>query len=146
MYVDEFERELVILAYDMKNLLRESVAPVCQEYGLTLQQLHVLIMLQKRPGVTLSDLSVRAGILRTNFSAICRKLETHGFIERRRNDKDRRACELFVTQKGHELLGVIEQTVRKQHEQVFANEPPETFDTIVKGFHALESLIAKARA
>ena len=146
MYVDEFERELVVLAYDMKNLLRDSVAPVCQERGLTLQQLHVLIMLQQKPGVTLSDLSLRAGILRTNFSAMCRKLEEDGLVERRRNEQDRRASELFVTERGQTLLREIESTVRAQHERVFAQEPPETFATILAGFHALEDLIAKVRA
>lgn len=145
MYVDEFERELVILAYDLKNLLRECVAPVCLEYGITLQQLHVLVMLQQQPGVTLSELSQRAGILRTNFSAICRKLENSGLIERKRNNQDRRACELFVTKQGRELLGVIAQTVRQKNKQLFAGETPETFATIMEGFHALESLMVKAR-
>lgn len=145
MHADEFERDLVILAYDLKNILRERVAPVCQEHGITLQQLHVLVMLQQQPGVMLSELSLRAGILRTNFSAICRTLESYGFIERRRNDQDRRACELFITEQGGELLEAIMQTVRQKNERLFMGEAPETVATIIEGFHALESLMVKAR-
>lgn len=143
MDINEFKRAFFDVACDMQKLLHDLVAPACQRNGLTLQQMHVLVELVSAPGQTSTQLSERAGILRTNFSSVCHKLEERGLVERRRSDRDRRAFELRATDEGRELLARIDADIRRRYGPAFENEPPETFDAILVGFRALNSFAAK---
>ena len=104
MDINEFKRAFFDVACDMQKLLHDLVAPACQRNGLTLQQMHVLVELVSAPGQTSTQLSERAGILRTNFSPVCRKLENRGLIERQRSQTDRRSLRLHVTDEGRALI------------------------------------------
>ena len=143
MDINEFKHAFFDVACDMQRLLHDTVAPVCQQNGLTLQQMHVLLELVGTPGQTSTQLSERAGILRTNFSSVCHKLEERGLVERRRSDRDRRAFELRATDEGRELLARIDADIKRRYGAAFENEPPETFETILAGFRALNAFAAK---
>ena len=143
MDINEFKHAFFDVACDMQKLLHDTVAPVCQQNGLTLQQMHVLLELVGTPGQTSTQLSERAGILRTNFSSVCHKLEERGLVERRRSDRDRRAFELRATDEGRELLVRIAADIKRRYGTAFESEPPETFETILAGFRALNAFAAK---
>lgn len=143
MDLNEFKHAFFGVACDMQKLLHDTVVPVCQQNGLTLQQMHVLLELVGTPGQTSTQLSERAGILRTNFSSVCHKLEERGLVERRRSDRDRRAFELRATDEGRELLARIDADIKRRYGAAFENEPPETFETILAGFRALNAFAAK---
>lgn len=125
--------------------MHEAMAPICQEQGLTQQQLHVLVELLRQPGQTVGQLSDRAGILRSNFSPVCRKLEERGLVERRRSSADKRSWELRATDEGRALLARIDQEVERRYGLLLENEPPETFDAVIDGFRALGLLAEKMR-
>ena len=137
MDIAAFKRELFAITYDLQKILHDTMSPICQEHGLTLQQMHVLVELMRTPGLTAGQLSDRAGILRTNFSAVCHKLEERGLVERRRSARDKRAFELRITDEGRALLKSIDGEVKGLYGPVFEAEPPETFATILTGFRAL---------
>ncbi|EQI07216.1 UNVERIFIED_ORG: marR family protein [Clostridioides difficile F501] len=143
MDLSTFKRELFTVTYDVQKILHETMAPVCQQYGLTLQQMHVLMELVRTPGLTAGQLSDRAGILRTNFPSVCRKLEDRGLIERQRSQTDRRSLKLRVTDEGRALLADVDGEVQRRYGEAFAAEPPETFDAIIGGFRALADFSKK---
>ncbi len=143
MDVEGFKRELFTMARDMQRILHDTVAPICQRQGLTLQQMHVLLELVDMPGQTSSQLSARAGILRANFSSVCRKLEEGGLVERRRSPHDRRSYELQITDEGRALLAQIDSEVKRRYGKVFEEEPQETFETVLAGFRALGEFVGK---
>lgn len=143
MDLSTFKRELFTVTYDVQKILHETMAPVCQQHGLTLQQMHVLMELVRTPGLTAGQLSDRAGILRTNFPSVCRKLEDRGLIERQRSQTDRRSLKLRVTDEGRALLADVDGEVQRRYGEAFAAEPPETFDAIIGGFRALADFSKK---
>ena len=143
MDVAMFKSEMFAIACDLQKVMNETMAPICQQYGLTMQQLHVLVELTRTPGLTAGQLSDRAGILRTNFATVCHKLEDRGLIERQRNQADKRSLQLRVTAEGAELLASIDEEVRSRYGKVFESEPPETFTTVLAGFHALRAFSGK---
>ena len=143
MDINEFKRAFFDVACDMQKLLHDLVAPACQRNGLTLQQMHVLVELVSAPGQTSTQLSERAGILRTNFSPVCRKLENRGLIERQRSQTDRRSLRLHVTDEGRALLASVDGEVQRRYGRAFSAEPQETFDAILEGFQALSAFSGK---
>lgn len=145
MDIAEFKRDLFAVTCDMQRMLHDTMVPVCQQRDLTLQQFHVLLELTRTPGLTAGEASDRAGILRTNFSAVCHKLETRGLVERRRSAVDKRAFELQLTEAGRALLLDVDAEVRRRYGSAFESESPETFETIIAGFRALNAFTAKLR-
>ena len=136
MDIAAFKRELFAITYDLQKILHDTMTPICQEHGLTLQQMHVLVELMRTPGLTAGQLSDRAGILRTNFSPVCRKLENRGLT-------DRRSLRLHVTDEGRALLASVDGEVQRRYGRAFSAEPQETFDAILEGFQALSAFSGK---
>lgn len=140
---DAFRRELFDAAWGMQRALRETMAPICQAHGVTVQQLYVMTNLARTPGATASELSERSGILRTNFTALSRKLEEAGLVERRRSEEDKRSLELYLTEEGRGLLRAVEEDARQRFDPVIEEEPAETLETISEGLGALGGLVGK---
>lgn len=143
MDIATFKREMFAVACDLQKMLHDTMVPICQQYGLTLQQMHVLMELTRTPGLTAGQLSDRAGILRTNFASVCRKLEDRGLIERQRNVEDKRSLRLRVTDEGRALLADIDREVHCRYGAAFESEPTETFETIIAGLRALNGFSGK---
>lgn len=143
MDINDFRREFFVVTCNMQKLMHDTVAPVCLQHGVTLQQMHVLLELVGTPGQTSTQLSERAGILRTNFSSVFHKLEERGLAERRRSEQDHRSYELRATAEGRALLERIDADVRSRYGDAFEQEPPETFETILAGMRALSAFSAK---
>ena len=137
MDISTFKHELFVVTYDVQKILHETMAPICQQHGLTLQQMHVLMELMRTPGLTPGQLSDQAGILRTNFPSVCRQ------FERQRSQTDKRSLRLRVTDEGRALMAGIDEEVQRRYGTAFAAEPPETFDTIIEGFQALADFSKK---
>ena len=140
---DVFRRELVHVSRSLHGFVHEGIMPICQGHDVTPQQMYVLTELLNEPGQSAGQLSDRAGILPTNFSAVCHRLEERGLIRRNRSARDRRAFELYITDAGRALLGEIDEDVRRRYGPVFESEPPETFEAILAGFRALRGLSAR---
>lgn len=137
MSPDVFRRELLHITRSLQNMVHAGVMPICQRHALTAQQMYVLTELASEPGQSAGQLSDRAGILRTNFSTVCRKLEERGLVERNRSARDKRAFELHLTEEGRALLRSIDEEVNRLYGPLFEAEPLETFEAILSGFRAL---------
>ena len=126
MDIAAFKRELFAITYDLQKILHDTMTPICQEHGLTLQQMHVLVEL-----------------MRTHVSPVCRQLENRGLIERQRSQTDRRSLRLHVTDEGRALLASVDGEVQRRYGRAFSAEPQETFDAILEGFQALSAFSGK---
>ncbi len=96
-----------------------------EPYGLTGCQLPYLPEICRSPGITQDQL---AQILHVNRSSVTRQLallEENGFIIRRRSTADRRAVEVYPTDKAQELLPVIRQVRQSWREKLFQDLEPE---------------------
>ena len=120
MDIAAFKRELFAITYDLQKILHDTMTPICQEHGLTLQQMHVLVELMRTPGLTAGQLS-----------------------DRQRSQTDRRSLRLHVTDEGRALLASVDGEVQRRYGRAFSAEPQETFDAILEGFQALSAFSGK---
>lgn len=140
MTPDEFRIELFQLSHELQLATRDIVAPVCQRHDVTPQQMHVLVALASQPGQTASCLSERAGILRTNFASVCRRLAERGLVERHRGAHDGRVRTLSLTPQGRALLGAIDAEVGARLAPTLAEASADELAQAVAGVRALLSL------
>ena len=72
-------------------------------YDLTPQQFGLLGFLWQEDGVTQAELSAKSQIDRTTMGGIVDRLEKEGLVERFNHPDDRRAFQVFLTDKGKSL-------------------------------------------
>lgn len=137
------QREMFLAARTMQKTMNALIAPLCQQEGITLQQMHVLIVLQNEPGQTAGQVSDNAGVLRGNFAPLCHRLEKKGLVRRERRLDDVRSVRLYVTPVGESVLAALDESVRRRFAEVLRNEEPSTIVAIATGLAALSDLSSR---
>jgi DNA-binding MarR family transcriptional regulator len=91
--------------------LRRAQGVIFADFSQTLAELKlrpaqfaVLLMIDKNPGASQSDVSAALGIQKANFVAIIAELEKRGVVRRRKSDTDGRSYSLSLTPRGRGLL------------------------------------------
>ncbi len=76
----------------------------CAHIGLTPPQHGILILLDRYPSLSQSDLSKALGFDRATVGQVIRGLETRGLVQRNTSTEDRRRMVLGLTTKGRRLI------------------------------------------
>ena len=118
-------------------------SPAGEKYGLTMLQVRILMCLTKCGSHTIGSLAAHTGIAGTNLSAMCKKLEGKGLIERVRNQEDERVVKVVLTKQGMEVVSDINKCLNDKISCHLACEPEETFRDIILGLQKLNALLQK---
>jgi DNA-binding MarR family transcriptional regulator len=78
-----------------------------ETYDLTPPQFGLLAFLWQQDGLTQAELSEKGQIDRTTVGGLVDRLEKVGLVERRQHPQDRRAYEIYLTDRGRELEGPL---------------------------------------
>lgn len=97
-------------------LYRDSHLAGC---GLTGWQAPYLPEICSAPGITQDQLALRLHVNRSNVTRQLALLEQNGFVTRRRSESDRRAVEVYPTQKAQDSLPAVREVYRSWREQLF---------------------------
>ncbi|MGI6027963.1 MAG: MarR family transcriptional regulator [Candidatus Heteroscillospira sp.] len=140
MRIDDFRQELLRSSVCIQDLFRKLITPVCQRFDFTLQQLFILGSLYQKNNQTPRELSSQIGISPNNFSAVSKKLEKRGLVQKNRSTADKRMSIIHLTESGRDLLQEMEQEMAGQYGELFGQVPEEIFYRIIDGFEALNEL------
>ncbi len=75
--------------------------------GVTMSQAKVLYLVEARPGLRMSDLSVRLGVSLSTISGVVDRLVDQGLLDRRDDRTDRRHVVLRITDAGSIQLQLL---------------------------------------
>lgn len=89
---------------DFKYSLMKVIDGLCKAEGLTNMQTMTLFMLKSEGSISVGALSSLLNMTQSNVSALCKKLEKDGLIERTRSKTDERTVNLSLSQKGEDTL------------------------------------------
>jgi len=92
-------------------------------HGLTLQQYNVLRILRGQNGnpANLSDVQERMIDRNSNTTRLIDKLLTKGFVKRQTCPHNRRKVELFITEKGLEILKTLDPITEQNNADILSN-------------------------
>ena len=143
MEVDEFKN--IVWGYTRKIL--ESMncvfSPVSESYELTKMQTRILMELHQCGFHTIGSLADSICVAGANISAMCKKLEGQGLVERVRNREDERVVRVVLTNLGKETVLEIDRLFNDRISQHLANETEENFEAIILGLQKLNELLQK---
>jgi DNA-binding MarR family transcriptional regulator len=101
-------------------------------YDLTPEQWGLMVRLMRSEGISQSGLGRKAYKDRHNTNRIVKQLVKRGFVEYRPDATDRRACSLFLTERGREAQKALVKVVTDHYERAFRDIPAGDLE-VVKG-------------
>lgn len=96
---------------------------LAQEAGLTAVQLRVLQIVAEKGFATPTAIATRMGVTQATVSALIKKLEKAGVLERRRSEIDRRQTDLHITEEGRARLSGAPDALQQRYVQQFEALP-----------------------
>ena len=82
------------------------LAPVCSKWGITRNELDVLLFLRNNPQYDrATDIVAYRGMAKSHVSLSVANLESRGFLLRKYDEEDRRTAHLHLTERGAEVAG-----------------------------------------
>jgi len=96
----------------------QEVFPLFAEVDIRPAQFSVLVVIERNPGLTQSQVSAALGIKRTNFVALLDSLEQRGLAERQAAAGDRRSHALHLTDHGRVVMRRLRQLVDIQERRL----------------------------
>jgi DNA-binding MarR family transcriptional regulator len=143
MEVAEFKN----IVWDYTRKIAESMncvfSPVSEHYGLTMMQTRILMELHHYESHTIGSLADSTCVAGANISAMCKKLESQGLLERVRNREDERVVRVALTKLGRDTVLEIDRLCNDKISQHLINETEETFEYIIIGLQKLNDLLQR---
>ncbi|GAA2057444.1 hypothetical protein GCM10009839_78600 [Catenulispora yoronensis] len=105
--------------------MRAAIEDELSGFDLTVPQFATLMMLDRRPGMSVAEVARACGTTRQAANEMVAGLQAHGLVVRSPHPTDRRAHQLHATEAGLELYGKAKPAVRRREEALEAGLDPE---------------------
>lgn len=135
----EFKNRVWALMRDITDRMNGVFHPIIDRYGLTIMQMRVLFEIRREDGCTVSGLSRRVCAAGTNVSALCKRLEREGLLERSRDPRDERVVHITLTGEGRRTVDEVDALVTR----AFPLLNEEDAEVILDGMQRLSLLLQK---
>lgn len=95
------------------RMMRTILATRLLEHGLYAGQDAVLLQLAQEDGLPPGVLAQRLGVRPPTITKTVSRLQAQGFVSRQASDSDQRQSHIFLTDRGHDVILIIEKLVRR---------------------------------
>lgn len=143
MEVAEFKNIVWDYTRKIEESMNSTISPISENHGLTKMQTRILMELHQYKSHTIGSLADSICAAGANISAMCKKLEGQGLVERVRNREDERVVRVVLTQQGNETILEIDKLFNEKISMHLINETEETFEDIILGLQKLNGLLQK---
>lgn len=121
----DWERTFGFLIHDVARLRKAIFDERMKVFGLTRSQWWVIGHLNRRDGVTQSELGRTLDMSKVTLAGILDRLEQKGWLERRDDRDDRRAKRIYLTRELKSLRRRMDATAIEINERCFAGVSAE---------------------
>ncbi|KMQ68791.1 MarR family transcriptional regulator [Chryseobacterium sp. FH2] len=107
--VSELALELGLAMSEMKSRLRQKIQTKINEYdsGLSFELVEILGLLSRNDGINQQEISTKVSKDKSSITYLINSLVKRGLVQRIENEADRRNNQVFLTQKGKEIIETI---------------------------------------
>ena len=123
-----FDDDLLVLVYDLARLMRVRADQRARQRGMTRAQWVILSWLERRPGLSQTELAGLVEVEPITVARLIDRLEARGFVERRADPKDRRINRLHLSEAAVPLLDEIHAHRRALTDELTAGIDPAAID------------------
>lgn len=119
----------------LKTLLNKFLKE--EEFGITNEQWIVLKVILENPGASQTEIAEKSLKDKTNITRILDLLEKSAWIERRRDDRDRRMNRIHITGQGRQILKAVHPVTRKIDDVCTRHLTREEADALMRSLDAV---------
>ncbi|KPU45190.1 organic hydroperoxide resistance transcriptional regulator [Oxobacter pfennigii] len=141
MNISEFKNIIWDYTRKINENTNKIFSPLCEQYGLTMLQVRILMELYKYESHSIGSLAEGIYVAGANISSMCKKLEHMDLLKRVRNQQDERVVTVALTQKGNEIVSRMDKFLNEKILQNIDEKAEETFDDIISGIKKLNDLM-----
>lgn len=143
--MDAAEFKNIMLDYTRKIMesMNTVFSPICESCGLTRMQARILMELNQYGSHTIGSLGESICVAGANISAMCKKLEGMGLVERVRNRDDERVVQVLLTSLGKETVSEIDEVFNDKISKHLLKETEEDLKEIIMGLLKLSELLQR---
>ena len=117
--------------------------PVSEGHGLTMLQTRIIMELHQYGSHSVGSLADSTCVAGANISAMCKKLEGQGLVERVRNKEDERVVWVALTKLGKDTAMEIDRSLNDRISQCLSEEDEEALEHMIKGLEKLNELLQR---
>lgn len=99
----KLDEHLCFALYSASRAMTGAYQEFLDKLGLTYPQYLVLLTLWEQDGENISSIGKRLFLDSATLTPLLKRLEAHGFVERRRSTEDERVVQVFLTRTGKRL-------------------------------------------
>lgn len=140
MYFSTYRKEIETLTRSISFRLELVIKKFTEKSGITPMQYQILYRIGLNKVVTIGALSANVHMDAGNTSAMCKKLEKLGFVERHRSQTDERIVQVSLTKKGNGLIQKINTTIDERYSYLLEQESPEELELLKKAFQKMDQI------
>ena len=142
MEVIDFNNTIWNLLRDISVNMDSIFRPMYDKHGLTAMQARILTDVREQEQ-TIGNLGKNLCVAGANISAMCRKVEKEGFLNRVRDKMDERVVKVHLSEKGESAILDIEDLLTRKFDISLKTESTENINDIIEGLQKLNVLLQK---
>lgn len=117
-------------------------------FNLTVPQSYTLLAILDHEIITMNELSSLYKVSQTTMTRMVDNLVRDGYLERVRNEEDRRVVHVQLTKKGMEISYHLKQSLRQLGDAIFSRIPADKRDQVISSLFlmldAMEGVFVEA--
>lgn len=120
--------------FDFGRLMRQRMI-ACDTGHIPMSQLHVLVFIQEKPGITMKEIANALRVTSPSATALVDRLVKLGYVSRQSDDTNRRLVRLKLTDTGTDMLRQKSEERRKVFAEIFgvlSEDEMTTLSTILR--------------
>lgn len=132
--------EIVSLLQSAESKLAKAQIRAFESHGLTAPQVSILLLIDKKGAMKISDIADELDMINSNASNICSRLEKAGLIARKRLKDDQRVVKVELTDVAQHKMAKIKACSAAFHQRIEENVAPKDLEAITAGLVKLNNL------
>jgi MarR family transcriptional regulator, transcriptional regulator for hemolysin len=137
-------QDIPTMTNEVARLLRRNFNHRAQPLGLTQVQWRALARLARNEGMRQVDLAESLELQPMTVARLIDRMETAGWVQRRRDPRDRRAVQLHLTPKAEPMIDQIRALAAETRGDAFAGLTPAALDAFYDTLHRIKENLLRA--
>jgi MarR family transcriptional regulator for hemolysin len=138
------ERSIGFLVHDVSRLLRRNFNRRVQALGLTQTQWRAIAQLSRNEGINQATLADFMEVQPITLARLIDRIEAAGWVERRPDPTDRRAVQLYLTDKAQPILALMHERAAETRERAMAGLPSDVRETLIETLRHMKRNLVEA--
>lgn len=113
--------QVAMLIKEIYSLVMRNIDCGLLDSGLTHQQIMVIKLIAHKNEITISELCDEMALTKGTVSGIVSRLETAGYVEKQKNNEDKRTTYVVFSEKGKEFAKEYKDVMNNSFKSVFKN-------------------------